>query len=237
MNDSRARVALPRLVLSTGDRLLESIALDRPTLTIGRRADNDIALDHLTVSADHALVVAGPEGVRIRDLRSRNGTLVNGLRIDEHVMEHGDLVEVGIFRMRYVDESAMPGAAPLEEAPVAPAAGPPGAQRAPAGATETPLTAAHAVLECLDGSDPRRLIPVDQPIVALHVGEVVAVVSRRRQGHFVTHLEGGAFPRLNGIPIGLESQPLRDGDLIDLAGEIFRFRDPPPGREPAAGPD
>jgi hypothetical protein len=243
VSGTRARLARQRLVLSAGDRLLESIALDRPTLSIGRLADNDIALDHLTVSAEHAVVIAGPEGARIRDLRSRNGTLVNGRRIDEHVLEHGDLVEVGIFRLRFVDESASPPQSDHE-----PAAGPAladgtagtrhgiadGADGAD-GAVARPVPTPAAVLECLDGSMPPRLMPIEQPIVALHAGEVVAVVARRRAGHFITHLEGGAFPRLNGIPIGLDPQPLADGDLIDLAGALYRFRKPPPDRESGAG--
>jgi predicted component of type VI protein secretion system len=231
----RARVARPRLVLSAGDRLLESIALDRPRLSIGRRADNDIALDHLTVSAEHAVVIAGPGGAFIHDLRSRNGTLVNGLRIDEHRLEHGDLVEVGIFRMRFVDEPA-DGGSP-RSAPHVAAAGiaeRAGAEPAGAGASSR-QGLVPAALECLDGSMPPRVLPIDQPIVALHAGEVVAVVARRLAGHFITHLEGGAFPRLNGIPIGLQPQVLADGDLIDLAGELYRFREPPPEGGPGAG--
>lgn len=232
MNGARAHQARQRLVLSSGDRLLENIVLDRPTLSIGRHADNDIALDHLTVSAEHAVVIAGPAGALIRDLRSRNGTLVNGQRVDEHHLEHGDLVEVGIFRLRYVDETL--DGDPSDHAAAAPAAGSAGPAPTAPDDPHRP-SAPDAVLECLDGSMPPRLMPIAQPIVALQAGEVVAVVARRRAGHVITHLEGGAFARLNGIPIGLDPQPLSDGDLIDLAGELYRFRKPPPEREPGAG--
>ena len=54
-------------------------------------------------------------------------------------------------------------------------------------------------------------------------------MSRRLAGHFITHLEGGAFARVNGMPIGLEPRALVDGDLIDLAGVLVRFRDAPGG--------
>jgi hypothetical protein len=198
---TQARHATARLVLGSADRTLSTIELDKPAFTIGRHPDNDIALDHLTVSAEHAVLALEEGRARIRDLRSRNGTLVNGERTDERWLEHGDLIEVGVFRLRYIVDD------PTRSA-VDPDAG-------------------TARLEYLEGDPPYRCLPIDRPIVALHAGEVVAVVSRRLAGYFITHLEGGSFARLNGIPIGLESQLLADGDLIDVAGVLVRFRSAP----------
>ena len=49
-------------------------------------------------------------------------------------------------------------------------------------------------------------------------------MSRRKSGYYVTHLEGLAFPVVNGDTIGLVSHPLLDGDLIELSGTLYRFR-------------
>jgi hypothetical protein len=57
----------------------------------------------------------------------------------------------------------------------------------------------------------------------------VAALSRRKNGYFITHLEGLAFPLVNGDSIGLGSRQLADGDLIELAGTMLRFRIRPPG--------
>ena len=51
----------------------------------------------------------------------------------------------------------------------------------------------------------------------------VAVVARRPTGYFVTHLEGPAYPLVNGESIGLSAYALRDNDLIELAGTIIQF--------------
>jgi hypothetical protein len=56
----------------------------------------------------------------------------------------------------------------------------------------------------------------------------VAVISRRKNGFFITHLEGTTFPLVNGESTGLISHLLRADDLIELAGTIFRFSYAPP---------
>ena len=62
----------------------------------GRSADMDIFLDDTFVSAKHALFEVTAEGLRVEDLRSTNGTQVNGTFIDEStLLEVGDRVAVG----------------------------------------------------------------------------------------------------------------------------------------------
>lgn len=68
----------------------------------GRSSDADIHLDDTFVSAKHALFETTADGLRVEDLRSTNGTQVNGVDIsDPVVLQAGDQVEVGdtIFRV------------------------------------------------------------------------------------------------------------------------------------------
>ncbi|GAA4412911.1 FHA domain-containing protein [Quisquiliibacterium transsilvanicum] len=190
-----------RLVLSFGDLVLRSFPVVKTHITIGRRPYNDIALDDLTVSGEHAVILSDSAGRIVKDLNSRNGTLVNGRAMQSHRLQHADLIEVGIYRLRYLVEHREP-----------PAAAPDDAQ-------------AQASLEWLTGPQRGSAQPVDRPIVPIAgAGNQVAVVSRRRNGFFVTHLEGLAFPLVNGESIGLGSHPLSDGDLIELSGTMLRFR-------------
>jgi hypothetical protein len=62
----------------------------------GRSSDADIHLDDTFVSAKHALFETTVEGLRVEDLRSTNGTQVNGVDIaDPVVLRAGDQIEVG----------------------------------------------------------------------------------------------------------------------------------------------
>jgi pSer/pThr/pTyr-binding forkhead associated (FHA) protein len=73
---------------------------------IGRRATADIVLDDTTVSRRHALVIErGGEPV-IADDRSLNGVFVNGRRVREARLHHGDEVQIGDRIMRYLEVQA-----------------------------------------------------------------------------------------------------------------------------------
>jgi pSer/pThr/pTyr-binding forkhead associated (FHA) protein len=72
---------------------------------IGRRATSDIVLDDTTVSRRHALVLEREDGPVIADDRSLNGVFVNGLRVREAPLRHGDEVRIGARIMRYLEVS------------------------------------------------------------------------------------------------------------------------------------
>src|SRR3954468_3059880 len=63
---------------------------------IGRSAECQLALDDPLVSRKHALLVIGPDTVTVRDLGSRNGVVVNGIKIDtSRVLIDGDKITIG----------------------------------------------------------------------------------------------------------------------------------------------
>lgn len=70
---------------------------------IGRRAAADIVLDDTTVSRRHALVLDRDGAAVIVDDRSRNGVHVNGRRVTEAALHHGDEVRIGNRVLRYLE--------------------------------------------------------------------------------------------------------------------------------------
>ena len=82
---------------SAGSRFL----LDTDVVTAGRHPDSEIFLDDVTVSRRHAEFRRGPDGFRVCDVGSLNGTYVNRDRIDEVVLQGGDEVQIGKFRLVY----------------------------------------------------------------------------------------------------------------------------------------
>jgi pSer/pThr/pTyr-binding forkhead associated (FHA) protein len=81
----------------------EEHPLNSRPLTIGRSAENDIELrgDDFASSV-HARFEARPDGVWVADLRSTNGTFVNGVRLDgARKLAPGDVVRVGETDLRY----------------------------------------------------------------------------------------------------------------------------------------
>jgi predicted nucleic acid-binding Zn-ribbon protein len=70
---------------------------------IGRSLAADIRFDDPTVSRRHALIVRGPDGVRVLDDRSLNGVFVNGERVEWSTLQDGDEVLVGCHSLRFLD--------------------------------------------------------------------------------------------------------------------------------------
>src|SRR6185437_16133615 len=64
-------------------------------LRIGKAPDNDLVLADDTVSRHHCELTRAPDGLRVRDLNSTNGTKVQGARVSEAVVQPGTVIKVG----------------------------------------------------------------------------------------------------------------------------------------------
>jgi pSer/pThr/pTyr-binding forkhead associated (FHA) protein len=108
MNRSRKVEALdpeeaPHLVVVSAEFKGQEFACIRTEMRIGRTDDNDIALDHRSLSRTHAKIVREDSGEwRIIDMQSANGMAVNGESYAQAPLAHGDLVELGHVKLRFV---------------------------------------------------------------------------------------------------------------------------------------
>ena len=78
------------------------VPLAREWTRIGRSLAADVRFDDPTVSRRHALIVRQPDGVRVLDDRSLNGVFVNGERIEGKLLQDGDEIVVGRYRLGYL---------------------------------------------------------------------------------------------------------------------------------------
>jgi len=86
----------PRLLVTAGPSKNSTVALNSEEATVGRDPTNLVALSDPSVSRKHCLLRREEDGrFQIRDLDSRNGTLVNGLPVKEQWLRHGDEIATG----------------------------------------------------------------------------------------------------------------------------------------------
>ena len=85
------------LVLPDGHR----IELGADPVTVGRLPDCAIPLSDTQVSRHHAEIRRADQGFEVVDLKSLNGTSVNGVKVQQHALADGDVISVGETAIRY----------------------------------------------------------------------------------------------------------------------------------------
>lgn len=93
----------PSLIIRTGGRAGDSFTLDGERFSIGRDTNSDVFLDDVTVSRNHAVVVRRTDGLYIDDLGSLNGSYVNRRRIESHKLADGDELQIGKFKLTFLE--------------------------------------------------------------------------------------------------------------------------------------
>jgi len=235
-----------KLVLNLNGAVQGEFPLDKERITIGRKPDNDIQIDNLAVSGKHALIITILDDSFLEDLGSTNGTYVNGKLIKKHALKNGDVVAIGKHELKYINEHASaddddfektmiirPGSA---SAAVAAAKAAANAGVAPVAATNTPTPAATAAsssmplakLQVLNGPIAGKELVLTKALITLgKPGVQVAVISRRPQGYFLTHIESNGsshqYPVVNGEEIGSKAYALQNDDIIELASIKMEF--------------
>ncbi|MEA2311908.1 MAG: hypothetical protein QOE28_1876 [Solirubrobacteraceae bacterium] len=103
----RAAVTAPRLgpgrylAIDDADEVVV-IELGNASVHLGRSVTADVMLEHLSVSRRHAVVARRGEETVILDDRSLNGVLVNGERVREAALRHGDAIRLGEVDLRFL---------------------------------------------------------------------------------------------------------------------------------------
>jgi pSer/pThr/pTyr-binding forkhead associated (FHA) protein len=237
---------MAKLVLSMNGVVQGEYQLDQERFTIGRKPENEIPIDNLAVSGKHAMIITILDDSFLEDLGSTNGTYVNGKLVKKHALKDGDVIAIGKHELKYINENASdddedefektmiikPGSASAavaaaqaaEQAGAAAAAAPPTGVTAGGTASTMPL----GRLTVLNGPIAGKELELTKALITLgKPGTQVAVISRRPQGYFLTHIEsdgdGKRYPVVNGETIGPKAYQLKDSDLIELAGIKMEF--------------
>ncbi len=90
-------------IRSGGGRAGEVFEIKDERTQIGRSPDAEVFLDDVTVSRNHALLVRRRDGLYVDDLGSLNGTYVNRRRIESHKLANGDELQVGKYKLTYLE--------------------------------------------------------------------------------------------------------------------------------------
>ena len=203
---------MPQLIASVEGVEIKHVYLQKDRTTLGRSPDNDIVFDNMVVSGHHCVFeLKGLADVFIEDLRSTNGTYINGQMVKRQRLHDGEVVAIGNFRIQYLAASERPSGFSETLAMKLDANG-------------MPAKSTHAVFQVLNGSSEGLEMPVVKAVTTFgKPGVSVVAVSHRRDGYYVAHLDGNAPTTLNGDAIGEQAILLSNHDVLELAGTKMLF--------------
>ncbi|GMV12434.1 MAG: FHA domain-containing protein [Polyangiaceae bacterium] len=198
------------------------VNLVRDEYSIGRGEENTVRLTERNISRRHAKLTRNGTGWIFDDLASYNGCYVNGVRVSEpQKLEHGDLVQVGDYRLEITDEQVSTAAYNKSTAPAVPRA--------------QSLMSQPDRLVMLAGPTPGAEFALAGPRVVIGRGEecevsvnhasvsrVHAEIQALGDGRYeIVDRESANGLRVNGVD--LKRSLLDARDTIELGDVVFKF--------------
>jgi len=207
---------MPKMIVSIDGVVIKEVQLTKDRTTLGRRPYNDIVIDNLAVSGEHAVLQMSGADVFLEDLNSTNGTYVNGKAIKKQQLQGGDTVEIGKYKIKFVNDSAESH----EKTTVISGGSVVSAAAEPAAA----ISLGPAAIKVISGSAAGREVALTKVVTTIgKPGVAVAAITRRPHGYVVAMVEGTVKPTVNGQPLSTDGIDLRHGDLLELAGTQMQF--------------
>jgi pSer/pThr/pTyr-binding forkhead associated (FHA) protein len=209
-----------------GSRTID-IASD--TFTIGRRADNDLPIDDHTVSGQHAKITRVQAVYFLEDLKSTNGTCLNGKPIDRAQLRDADVVTIGQHRIIFQDcapapAAALSGSIDTEQTMAISSKAMHAGQ--PATTANVLVTAGKTERMEYHLTKPTNLIGSQEGAAVRLTGwfapKSAALISNRGGVYSISPSQGIKKLLVNGNEISSQQQ-LKNGDLIEVAGVSMTF--------------
>ena len=203
---------MPQLIASVEGVEIKHVYLQKDRTTLGRAPDNDIVFENMVVSGHHCVFdLKGLADVFIEDLRSTNGTYINGQMVKRQRLRDGDVIAIGNFRIQFREATEHPSTF---------------GETAAMSVDELGQSRQlQAVFQVLNGSSTGLEVPVVKAVTTLgKPGTCVVAVSHRREGFYIAHLDGVNPPALNGHRVGPDPVMLSNHDIVEIAGTRMLFQ-------------
>ncbi len=194
---------MARLTLSFKGQKLKIFALQGAETVIGRDDNCAIFIDSLAIEPQHAIIRQDGEDATIEPVSTETPVFVNNVRAETaHALTDGDSIQIGKHTLTYSPEPSRPAA----ETPALP--------------QNTAFPDTHGWLQIQSGSHLGRAIRLNKAFTRIGSAEShLAVIARRNDGHYLSHLNGGRTPLVNDGEIGDAARRLCNGDRIRV-GEL-----------------
>jgi pSer/pThr/pTyr-binding forkhead associated (FHA) protein len=205
------------------------IDLTPEIFTIGRKTDNTLSIEDPAVSGHHAQIVKVQSVFFLEDLKSTNGTAVNGQPITRHQLRDADVITIGQHRLVFQENMTTSTTTPASSVDLDRTMVLRGSDRPP----EKPAPAAKVLV--VAGKTDRLEYPLTKQVnvIGSQNGAAIrltgwfapksaALIARRSHSYSISPSRGAKSLLVNGMDV-VGQQDLKDGDQIEVAGVKLTF--------------
>lgn len=210
---------MAKLTLAFKDTILKVFVVEPGEMLIGSDPACKVFIDSLALQPRHASITTAHHKSTLHDLSGdEGGTFVNSKKLEEeYQLKHDDEIRVGKHTLLFTtdpadelasdDELPEPVLDPIDE---------------PIIIAKTKQK--EAWLQIMNGANVGRTISLSRTMTNLgKAGVQTAVIARRGDGYFLSHLEGERTPLVDGKSIGDNSYKLEDGNVIQIGNVKMQF--------------
>jgi len=220
-----------KLTLSFKGRVLKVFPLPQGATVIGSDPVCPVHIDSLAVDARHARIEVHGQDAILFDMNSKDGTYVNQEKISEHKLKHNDIIRMGKHTLTYTYEEvtqldANESSTSIDIHPVMEHLEQQQNQVQEVSASIFGDANNHKQgwLQILNGQNLGKTLSLNRSMTNLgKPGVATAVITRRQDGYFISHLEGKKTPVVGTESIGDRSVKLEDGDTITIGNIRMQF--------------
>jgi len=218
-----------KLTLSFKSKVLKIFPLQQGLMEIGSNNNCPIFIDSLAVAEKHARIETSGSNSVLFDLETEEGTFVNQKQIKEHQLNDGDLIRVGkhTLTFKYEEVSHLDANESSTSIDIHPVEDDSVQEQAATTGEFGEIKAdppSQGWLQILNGQNLGKTLSLNKSLTNIgKPGVATAVITRRHDGYFISHLEGKRPPMVADEPINDRSVQLKDGDTITIGNINMQF--------------
>lgn len=198
------------------EKVIQSHIFDSGVIHIGRDETNDLIIDNLTVAPAHAVVIIKENSCVIKQLNDEFPLFINNEKNKEILLQNNDRISMGKHTIVYsTTESVTPvnqsnaASKDVESLNIK---------------LEEKLKVPDANLQVMDGQHIGRVLPLKKAMTRFgHSGSGIGVIARRKDGYFISSLEGDSSITVNYKPVGDKTINLNNNDVVVIDNVSMQF--------------
>jgi hypothetical protein len=215
-------LAMAKLTVFFKYKAIDTFSFEQGVVHIGQDETNDLTIDSLAVAPAHAAIVSRDGVATIRQLHDNFPLIVNGQKVKECELKHNDTITLGKHDIVYSLTESVSDEPQEDDNHFDYSKAIPQGFGAPSADDEQILPPAS--LQVMSGASIGKVLPLKKAMTRLgSAGNGVVVITKRKDGYYVSALDKKGILTINGTPLGDRSVKLSFNDIIAINQIALQF--------------